>query len=131
MQQRPSDVAMRRFVAAAIKAAGKQQNVSALLLELGIVSSRTGRPYSQTGISGWATGRTVDVPAEPLFALAKELGLSMDQFALGRADGQMLDELRAQVAVLWEAEQARREEEGRPPLPEPGQDGLTGDQDLM
>lgn len=73
---------MRRFVEAAVHAAGKQENVAALLARDGVVSPRTGKPYAQTGISGWMTGRTKDVPAEPLFALARGLNLSMDQFAL-------------------------------------------------
>jgi hypothetical protein len=114
---------MRRFVAAAIHAAGKQEAVANLLARDGVISPRTGRPYAQTGVSGWKSGRTRDVPAEPLFALAKSLNLSMDQFALGESDGareerlQILEELVYQIRdlpmiamALGEEEDARREE---------------------
>lgn len=118
MRQTPAALAMRRFVEAAIKAAGSQREVSELLADAGITEHD--RPYSQTGISGWASGRTEKVPAEPLFELARRLKISMDQFALEDDQDDRMRRLEAQVSVMVDRLGELLDDRGLAPLEFPG-----------
>lgn len=118
MRQTPAALAMRRFVEAAIKAAGSQREVSELLAGAGILEGD--RPYSQTGISGWATGRTEKVPAEPLFALAMLLEVSMDQFVFEGGQEDRVRRLETQVSIMVDRLGELLDDRGLAPLEFPG-----------
>ena len=69
---------MTALIGEAVEALGGQRQLAEELAKRGIVSPRTGQPYSAANVWAWTVGRVVP-PSDVLLGVAQVAGLSVDE----------------------------------------------------
>jgi len=115
---------VQTFMQHAYRKAGTRENLVEAIAE------DINRRYGATMVSHWTGGSEVP-SADVVFAISRVLDIPLDSFAVEQPEQKggaaLLEERLAKLDRLWEAEQERREAEGREPLAEPGRDGRAGE----
>ncbi len=110
---------VQAFMQHAYRKAGRREN----LVEA--IAKDINRRYGATMVSHWTGGSEIP-SADVVFAISRVLDIPLDNFVVEvpeqKGHAVSIEERLAKLDMLWEAEQERREAEGREPLAEPGQD---------